>query len=162
MFCTHLNYKLNWSIFFRFNCACVVKPFAGQTEQTWHSLACAVKTEGKIVRMWSPYVWTLSREKDLHWHVPGIERRSPCPQPVTVSLQYNVFGARMWMAWPKEEGVRAKHCRIPSFACVPAVIVGRSVYVSLSFVLDCYLILDQSDSTVSRFRKLKMKNRLSR
>ena len=52
MFCTHLNYKQNWSISFSFNCACVVKPLAGQTVQTWHSLACAVKTEGKTVRAW--------------------------------------------------------------------------------------------------------------
>ena len=60
IFCTHLNYKLNWSISFRFNCACVVKPLAGQTEQTWHSLACAVTTEGKTVRVWGPlgfYYW---------------------------------------------------------------------------------------------------------
>jgi hypothetical protein len=49
------KYTLNWSIFFRFNCACVVKPLAGQTEQTWHSLAHAVKTEGKTVpRVWGP------------------------------------------------------------------------------------------------------------
>ena len=54
MICTHLNYKLNWSIFFRFNCACVVKPLAGQTEQTWHSLSFIVKTEGKTVRVWGP------------------------------------------------------------------------------------------------------------
>jgi hypothetical protein len=54
MICTHLNYTLNWSIFFRFNCACVVKPLAGQTEQTWHSLACKVKTDGKTVRVWGP------------------------------------------------------------------------------------------------------------
>ena len=52
MFCTHLNYKLNWSISSSFNCECVVKPLAGQTVQTWHSLACAVKTEGKTVRVW--------------------------------------------------------------------------------------------------------------
>jgi hypothetical protein len=32
----------------------VVKPLAGQTEQTCHSLACAVKTEGKIVCVWGP------------------------------------------------------------------------------------------------------------
>jgi len=31
----------------------VVKPLAGQTEQTWHSLACAVKTEGKTVHVWA-------------------------------------------------------------------------------------------------------------
>jgi len=30
----------------------VVKPLADQTEQTWHSLACTVKTEGKTVRVW--------------------------------------------------------------------------------------------------------------
>ena len=54
MFCTHLHYKLNWAVFFRFICACVVKPLAGQTAQTWHSLACAVKTEGKTVRVWGP------------------------------------------------------------------------------------------------------------
>jgi len=59
-----------------------------------------------------------------------------------------------------EERVRANHYRVPSFACARIVIVGRLVYVTLSFVLDCYLILDESDSTVSRFRKLKMKNRL--
>ena len=52
MFCTHLNYKLNLSISFSFNCACVAKPLAGQTVQTWHSLACAVKTEGETVRVW--------------------------------------------------------------------------------------------------------------
>ena len=51
MFFTHLNYKLNWSISFSFNCACVVKPLAGQAVQTWHSLAYAVKTEGKTVRV---------------------------------------------------------------------------------------------------------------
>ena len=51
MICTHLNYTLNWSIFFRFNCACVAKPLACQTEQTWHSLACRVKTAGKTVRV---------------------------------------------------------------------------------------------------------------
>jgi hypothetical protein len=34
--------------------ACVVQPLASQTEQTWHSLACAVKTEGKTVRVWGP------------------------------------------------------------------------------------------------------------
>ena len=39
-------------IFLMFNCACVVKLLAGQTEQTWHSLACAVKTEDKTVRVW--------------------------------------------------------------------------------------------------------------
>jgi hypothetical protein len=54
MFCTHLNYKQNRSIFFRFNCACVVKPLAGQTEQTWHSSDGAVKTEDKTVRVWVP------------------------------------------------------------------------------------------------------------
>ena len=55
MICTHLNYKLNWSIFFRFNCTCVVKPLAGKTEQTWHSLAWNVKTEGETVpRVWGP------------------------------------------------------------------------------------------------------------
>ena len=54
MICTHLNYTLNWSVFFRFNCTCVLKPLAGQTEQSWHSLACAVKTEGKTVRVWGP------------------------------------------------------------------------------------------------------------
>jgi hypothetical protein len=32
----------------------VVKPLAGQTEQTWHSLACAVKTEGETVRVGAP------------------------------------------------------------------------------------------------------------
>jgi len=51
MFCTHLNYKLNWSVTFSFNCACVVKPLASETVQTWHSLVCAVKTEGKTVRV---------------------------------------------------------------------------------------------------------------
>ena len=51
MFCTHLNYKLNWSVSFSFNCACVVKSLAGQTVPPWHSLACAVKTEGKTVRV---------------------------------------------------------------------------------------------------------------
>jgi len=51
MFCTYVNYKLSRSIFFRFKCACVVKPLARQTEETWHSLACAVKTEGKTVRV---------------------------------------------------------------------------------------------------------------
>ena len=39
------------SVSFSFNCACVVKPVAGQTVQTWHSLACAVKTEGKTARV---------------------------------------------------------------------------------------------------------------
>ena len=29
----------------------MVKPLAGQTEQTWHSLACAVTTEGKTVHV---------------------------------------------------------------------------------------------------------------
>ena len=29
----------------------MVKPLAGETVQTWHSLACAVKTEGKILRV---------------------------------------------------------------------------------------------------------------
>jgi len=33
---------------------CVAKPLAGQTEQTWHSLACAVNTESKTVRVWGP------------------------------------------------------------------------------------------------------------
>jgi hypothetical protein len=47
MICTHLKY--------RFNCACVVKPVAGQTEQTWHSLVCAVETEGKTVHVWGPF-----------------------------------------------------------------------------------------------------------
>jgi hypothetical protein len=51
MFCTHLNYKLNWHTSFSFNCACTVKPLAGETEQTWHSLACAVKTVDKTVRV---------------------------------------------------------------------------------------------------------------
>jgi len=32
-------------------CVCVVKPLVGQTVQTWHSLACAVKTEDKTVRL---------------------------------------------------------------------------------------------------------------
>jgi hypothetical protein len=41
-------------MFFRFNYACVVKPLAGQTEQTWHSLAYAVKNEVKTVRVWGP------------------------------------------------------------------------------------------------------------
>jgi hypothetical protein len=54
MICTHLNYKLTWSIFFRFNCVWVVKPLAGQTEQTWHSLVCTVNTESKNVRVWGP------------------------------------------------------------------------------------------------------------
>jgi hypothetical protein len=76
MFCTHLNYKLNWSIFFRFNCACAVKPLAGQTEQTWHSLACAVKTEGKTVHVWGPLeraglnprsIWLLSQAEIPTW-----------------------------------------------------------------------------------------------
>jgi hypothetical protein len=52
MICAHINYTLNWSIFFRVNCTCVAKPLAGQTEQTWHSLACEVKTEGKTVSVW--------------------------------------------------------------------------------------------------------------
>jgi len=56
MFFTNLNYKLNRSISFSFNCACVVKPLAGQTVQTWHSLACAVKTEGKTVLRGGPYL----------------------------------------------------------------------------------------------------------
>jgi len=30
----------------------VVKPLADQTEQTWHSSVCEVKTEGKPVRVW--------------------------------------------------------------------------------------------------------------
>jgi len=34
----------------------VAKPLAGQTEQTWHSLAGAVNTEGKTVRVWGPLV----------------------------------------------------------------------------------------------------------
>ena len=47
-------HKLQTELIFSFscNCACVVKPLAGKTEQTWHSLACAVKTEGKTVRVW--------------------------------------------------------------------------------------------------------------
>jgi len=32
----------------------VVKPLAGQTEQTWHSLACAVTSVDKTVRVWGP------------------------------------------------------------------------------------------------------------
>jgi len=54
MFYSHLNYKLNWSIFFSFNCTCEAKPLAGQSEQTWHSVACAVNTEDKTVRVWGP------------------------------------------------------------------------------------------------------------
>jgi hypothetical protein len=39
----------------------VIKPLAGQTEQTWHSLACAIKTEGKTVRVWGPLQTPKSR-----------------------------------------------------------------------------------------------------
>jgi len=54
MNCTHLNYKLKWSTFLRFKCACEVETLAGQTVQTLHSLVCAVKTEGKNVSVWGP------------------------------------------------------------------------------------------------------------
>jgi hypothetical protein len=57
--CFAAIYITNWTetLFFRFICTCVVKPLAGQTAQTWHSLACAVKTEGKTVRVWGPWGW---------------------------------------------------------------------------------------------------------
>ena len=61
-------------------------------------------------------------------------------------------GCRNW-----RRRIRTKRFRIPSFAGVRVLIIGRSVYVTLSFVLDCYLMLDQSDSTVSIIRKLKVR-----
>jgi hypothetical protein len=60
-----------------------------------------------------------------------------------------------------EGGTSTSKALLDPFVCLCACkIVGRSVCVTLSFVLECYLILDQSDSAGSRFRKLKMKNRL--